>query len=74
MHINIQWQKITLYPKSKSISGLRAKLDQTGNISQNLEVPWALQGLWETKKLISCVPGGYTRKAAGTVNQLLAKM
>lgn len=46
------------------------KLDQTRNISRNLEVPWTLQGLWETKKLISC---GYTRKAAGTMNQLQAK-
>lgn len=49
------------------------KLDKARNISQNLEVLWTLQGLWETKKLISCVAGGYTRKAVGTMQQLQAK-
>lgn len=49
------------------------KLNQTRNTSQNLEVPWTLQGLWKTKKLISCFPDGYTRNAARTMNQLQAK-
>lgn len=58
MHINIQWQKITLYPKNKNISGVR----QTSSF-QTRTKPGIFSesggslgsaGIWETKKLFGC--------------------